>query len=136
MHGIEEREPRGSVRKLFHGRDVIAPSCPPAMFSDIKLSQGRLGTLPQWFVIARADQAFVCLSGLGNGEAKMGFSQHHRGIGFAVERLSERQWRWEISPPACVLGLCDQRGDIIGDVVDAIRAARAAIETQTGQHSH
>jgi hypothetical protein len=69
-------------------------------------------------------------------EAKLGLSQHHRGIGFAVERLSERQWRWEISPPGCVLGLFDQSGDINGDVVDAIRAARAAIETQTGQYSH
>ena len=66
----------------------------------------------------------------------MGFIQHHRGVGYLVKRLSKDQWHWEVSPPACVIGLCDQRGDITGDLADAIRAAHAAIEAQTGQYSH
>jgi hypothetical protein len=75
------------------------------------------------------------LAGLGNG-GRGGISQHHRRIGFAVQRLSKCQRRGEISPPTSVLGLSGEGGGIISDLADAVRAARAAIEAQTSQYSH
>lgn len=57
--------------------------------------------------------------------------RHHHGVIYSVERAGEWKWRWEISPPSCVLGLREQSGEVAGEERDAVRAAEAAIERQT-----
>jgi hypothetical protein len=54
----------------------------------------------------------------------------HRGVIYSVEPLGEQRWRWEISPPTCVVGMSEKVGEIDGDEVDAVRAAHKAIEAQ------
>lgn len=54
----------------------------------------------------------------------------HRGVNYSVEPLGEQRWRWEISPPTCVVGMSEKVGEIDGDEVDAVRAAHKAIEAQ------
>jgi len=56
----------------------------------------------------------------------------HRGVQYSIEALGEQRWRWEISPPTCVLGLREETGEIKGDHSDAVRAAHRAIEQQIG----
>jgi hypothetical protein len=56
----------------------------------------------------------------------------HQGVIYSVQPLGERRWRWEVSPPKCVVGLSEQIGEIEGDQSDAIHAARKAIEAQVG----
>lgn len=57
---------------------------------------------------------------------------YHRGIAISVDRLADRKWRWAVTPSQAVLGLREESGEIEGDQVDAIRAARSAIEAQPG----
>ncbi len=57
---------------------------------------------------------------------------HHRGVGYSIKRAGDGKWRWEISPPSCVQGLRPQEGEVSGEERDAIQAACAAIEMQTG----
>ena len=59
--------------------------------------------------------------------------QDHRGIRYRVRILGARRWHWEVEPPFGVLGLSFQCGELEGDHADAVRAARNAIESQTGQ---
>lgn len=61
---------------------------------------------------------------------------NHRGILITVACVSRHCWRWEVSPPKSVLGMSDRSGEVHGDKTDAIRAACAAIEQQTGQFAH
>ena len=56
----------------------------------------------------------------------------HRGVQYSVEALGEQRWRWEISPPTCVLGLSEETGEVEGDHSDAVRAVHKAIEQQVG----
>lgn len=56
----------------------------------------------------------------------------HRGVQYSIEALGEQRWRWEISPPTCVLGLAEEAGEIEGAHSDAVRAAHRAIEQQIG----
>lgn len=56
---------------------------------------------------------------------------HHQGIAIRINHVTERRWRWEVSPPNCVLGLQVQYGEVSGDETDAVKAAKAAIERQT-----
>jgi hypothetical protein len=58
----------------------------------------------------------------------------HQGVIYSVEPLGERRWRWEVTPPKCVLGLSEQIGEVDGDQSDAILAARKAIEAQVGMN--
>lgn len=55
----------------------------------------------------------------------------YQGIAIKLDRLGERRWRWEISPPKCVLGMQDKVGVVDGDQIDAVHAARSAIESQS-----
>ncbi len=59
--------------------------------------------------------------------------QDHRGIRYRVRILGARRWHWEIEPPFGVLGLRFQCGELEGGHEDAVRAAKNAIESQTGQ---
>jgi hypothetical protein len=56
----------------------------------------------------------------------------HRGILYSVEALDGQRWRWEISPPTCVIGMSERVGEIDGNEADAVRAAHKAIEAQVG----
>jgi hypothetical protein len=60
----------------------------------------------------------------------------HRGIRYSVRKMGQELWRWEVLPPAGVLGMFRQTGQVDGDKRDAMRAARAAIEIQTGQYTN
>jgi hypothetical protein len=62
--------------------------------------------------------------------------QDHHGIRYRVHVLGVRRWRWEIEPPSGVLGLRFQCGELEGEPEDAVRAAKHAIESQTGQFEH
>jgi hypothetical protein len=62
--------------------------------------------------------------------------QDHRGIRYRVRVLSARRWHWEVAPPFGVLGLRFQCGELEGGHDDAVRAAKNAIERQTGQFEH
>ena len=71
----------------------------------------------------------------------MSDEQDHRGIRYRVHALSldrgpARRWKWEVEPPAAVLGLKPQSGELEGNRDDAVRAAKTAIETQTSQFDH
>lgn len=57
----------------------------------------------------------------------------HRGIAYCIHRLSAQRWKWEVQPPACIKGLRSENGEISGEKIDAITAARNAIEIQTRQ---
>jgi hypothetical protein len=58
----------------------------------------------------------------------------HQGVYYSVEPVGERRWRWEVTPPTCVLGLKDEIGEVDGSQSDAIHAARRAIEAQVGMN--
>ena len=71
----------------------------------------------------------------------MGDEQDHRGIRYRVHALSlergpARRWKWEVEPPAAVRGLKAQSGELEGNREDAVRAAKLAIDAQTGQFGH
>lgn len=57
----------------------------------------------------------------------------HQGVMYSVQPLGEHRWRWDVSPPKCVLGMSEETGEVEGDQSDAICAARKAIEVQVGQ---
>lgn len=63
----------------------------------------------------------------------MNEDQSHRGIRYRVRSLQARRWKWEVEPPAAVLGLKPESGELDGDRDDAVRAAKMAIESQTRQ---
>jgi hypothetical protein len=70
---------------------------------------------------------------MARGSGTMIEEQDHRGIRYRVRVLSTQRWRWEVEPPAGVLGLTFQSGELDGERDDAVRAAKNAIESQTGQ---
>jgi hypothetical protein len=90
----------------------------------------------------------VAPSNCGVGQAAPGFAemppgrgtmheeQDHHGIRYRVRVLGVRRWRWEVEPPAGVLGLRFQCGELEGEPEDAVRAAKNAIERQTGQFEY
>lgn len=63
----------------------------------------------------------------------MNEEQNHRGIRYRVRALQARRWKWEVEPPAAVLGLKAESGELDGERDDAVRAAKMAIESQTRQ---
>jgi hypothetical protein len=67
----------------------------------------------------------------------MSDEQDHRGIRYRVRALSlnqgARRWKWEVEPPVSVVGLKLESGELEGNREDAVRAAKAAIDTQTRQ---
>jgi hypothetical protein len=60
------------------------------------------------------------------------YDRIHRGIGYSLHNLGARRWRWEVSPPASVLGLRFASGEVEGELRDADIAAQSSIEEQTG----
>jgi len=52
------------------------------------------------------------------------------GVQYSIEALGNQRWRWEISPPTCVIGLRDEAGEVDGAHDEAVRAAHRAIEQQ------
>lgn len=64
----------------------------------------------------------------------MSSKQHHRGIHFSVEPVGNQRWRWQIHPPTCVVGMCEEAGELNGAKIDAVQAAHRAIEAQIGLH--
>lgn len=52
------------------------------------------------------------------------------GVQYSIEALGHQRWRWEISPPTCVIGLRDEAGEVDGAHDEAVRAAHKAIEQQ------
>ena len=60
----------------------------------------------------------------------------HRGIYYSIRRMSEQRWKWEIDPPDCIRGLRIESGEVEGRRIDAITAARKAIDMQTQQFTH
>ncbi len=63
----------------------------------------------------------------------LGEKLQHRGVVYSIRRLAGQRWRWAVEPPACVVGLKQEQGEVEGSQDEALRAARAAIERQTGQ---
>ncbi len=61
----------------------------------------------------------------------MNDEHNHRGIRYRVRALQARRWKWEVEPPAGVLGLKAESGELDGDREDAVTAAKTAIEGQT-----
>jgi len=57
---------------------------------------------------------------------------HYCGVQYSVEALGEQRWRWEVTPPTCVIGLKDEAGEVAGAHAEAVRAAQKAIEQQIG----
>jgi len=57
---------------------------------------------------------------------------HYCGVQYSVEALGEQRWRWEVTPPTCVIGLKDEAGEVDGAHAEAVRAAQKAIEQQIG----
>jgi hypothetical protein len=65
----------------------------------------------------------------------MSDEQDHRGIRYRVHALNRgpaRRWKWEVEPPVAVRGLKAQSGELEGNRDDAVRAAKLAIDAQTG----
>jgi hypothetical protein len=57
----------------------------------------------------------------------------HMGIFYSVHNLGVQRWKWEIKPPDCIKGLRAESGVVEGHRLDAVVAARKAIEFQTAQ---
>jgi hypothetical protein len=63
------------------------------------------------------------------------YDRIHRGVEYSVRNIGARRWRWEVTPPLCVVGLHCQSGEVDGELRDAETVAQNVIEQQTGQYT-